>query len=414
MKAKRTKGLNIEVFNHLRDLLGPKKVSRSPIDQISYSRDQWRMGQIWMRNGEVPYQADFIIWPETADEVSKVINLCNDARIPLIPFGAGSGLCGGTVPLTGGIICDLKRMNRVDSINDKSLLVTAQCGIIGEHLERELSHAGYTLGHFPSSIYCSTLGGYLATRSAGQFSTKYGKIEDLLVSMQVVLPNGEIVHTRTAPRSATGPDFDQLLMGTEGTLGIITRATLKVRPKSEGLVFSAFDFDKLEKGAEAVRRIMQTGITPAVVRLYDEKDAQLAMSAIDENHNKGALLLLIFEGGPRRCEMESEISFDICKAEGGIPAGRHLAETWWKRRYALNYMQSKILPEKDMVLDTIEVAASWTALLPLYREMIKVLSARLNVHAHFTHAYREGCSISFMVMGKASGISDTEDRKSVV
>ena len=406
--AVRTKGTNIELFNRLRDLLGPKKVSRSMLDQISYSRDLWPLGMLWMRHGQIPHRPDFIVWPETTDEVSRVVGLCNEFNVPLIPFGAGSGVCGGTVPVGGGIICDTKMMNHVESINEKSLLATVQTGIIGEHLERRLSHRGYTLGHFPSSIYCSTLGGYLAGRSAGQLSTKYGKIEDMVVSLQAVLPNGNIVNTRTSPRSATGPNFNQLLIGSEGTLGVITRATLRIRPAPEERVFQSYTFPDVRSGARAIRKVLQKGATPAVVRLYDETDTALSMTAIDFEDYSGCLLNLIFEGWPRRCVLEAEIASDICRAEGGRNLGPVPAEHWWKHRYAISYRQSQILSAPDMVLDTIEVATTWTNLINLYETMRAALSRHMTVLAHFSHAYREGCSIYFTVMGKAEDLPDME------
>ena len=406
---KRTKGTNIEVFNRLRDLIGPKKVSRSMIDQASYSRDMWPLGQLWMRHGQLKYKPDFIVWPENTEEVSRLVRLCNETGIPLVPYGAGSGVCGGAMPTEGGIVCDMKKMNHVDSINEKSLLVTAQTGIIGEHLERHLAHKGYTLGHFPSSIYCSTLGGYLAGRSAGQLSTKYGKIEDLTVSLQAVLPTGEIVHTRTAPRSATGPNFNQLLIGSEGTLGIITRATCRIRPAPEGRVFQSFLFDNVAKGTKAIRQIVQRGLIPAGVRLYDEDDTAISLAAIDFKMEKpGCLLLIIFEGWPRRCDLESEIAGELCVHNGGKDLGSRPTEHWWKNRYAISYRQSQILSSEDMVLDTVEVATRWSNLMNLYETMRVAIGKNLNVFAHFSHAYRDGCSIYFTMMGKADNIPDTE------
>ena len=404
----RTRGTNIELFNRLRDLLGPKKVSRSMLDQISYSRDLWPLGMLWMRHGKIPYKPDFIVWPETTEEVSKLMRLCNESRVPLVPFGAGSGVCGGAIPTQGGIVCDMKKMNRVESINDKSLLCTVQTGIIGEHLERKLAHRGFTLGHFPSSIYCSTLGGYLAGRSAGQLSTKYGKIEDMVVSLQAVLPSGEIVHTRTAPRTATGPNFNQLLVGSEGTLGLITRATLRIRPAPEGRVFFSTTFPDVPTGCKAIRKVLQGGVTPAVVRLYDETDTALSMAAIEYEDAGGCLLNLIFEGWPRRCELEAQMAKEICAGLGGKELGSAPAEHWWKHRYAISYRQSTILSAQDMIVDTIEVATTWTNLMNLYETMRAALVPHMTVLAHFSHAYREGCSIYFTIVGKAESMPDTE------
>jgi len=405
----RTKTLNVELFNRLRDLLGPKKVSHSELDKVAYSKDMWPLGQLWTRSGEVKYKPDFVVWPETTEEVSRLVKTCNETGYPLIPYGAGSGVCGGAVPVDGGIVCDLKKMNRIDAVNDKSLLATVQTGIIGEHLERRLNHKGYTLGHFPSSIYSSTLGGYLATRSAGQLSTKYGKIEDMAVSLQVVLPDGEIVRTRTAPRSATGPNFNQLFLGSEGTLGIITKATLRIHPKPEKRVFQSYLFEGVEKGCRVIRKALQMGITPAVVRLYDKADTALSLEAIDfQQEIKGCLLILIHEGWPRRCELESEMVDRICKEESGKNIGQSPAKHWWKNRYAINYKQSLLLSSEKMIFDTVEVATTWTNLLNLHQSMKSALGDQLTVLAHFSHAYRDGCSIYFTIMGQSEDMPDTE------
>jgi alkyldihydroxyacetonephosphate synthase len=408
MTARRTRGTNIEVWNSLRDILGPKKVSRSTLDQISYSRDMWPKGQLRMRHGKIGNLPDFIVWPETTEEISRVFRLCEEARVPVIPFGGGSGVCGGTVPVAGGIICDLKKMNRIDTINENSLLVTAQAGVLGEHLERALNHKGYTLGHFPSSIYCSTLGGYLATRSAGQLSTRYGKIEDMVVSLEAVTPDGSIIRTRTAPRSATGPDFDQLLVGSEGTLAIITRATMRIHPKPAGKEFASFIFKDLQSGFGAIRKTLQKGATPATVRLYDEADTAATLSDMGIKGQGGCLLVLVFEGGPRRCELEAQMAAEICLAEGGKAKGAGPAEHWWNHRYAIAYRQSPILSSEDMLLDVIEVATTWSNLTNLYEKMRSALEKHLTVTAHFTHAYRQGCSIYFTVMGKAEALPDEE------
>jgi alkyldihydroxyacetonephosphate synthase len=407
--TKRTKGTHFELFNRLRDLLGPKKVSRSVLDQISYSRDMWPLAQLWMRKGEVKHIPDFIVWPETSDEVSRLIRLCNEIKFPLIPFGAGSGLCGATLPLNGGIICDMKRMNQIESINEKSLLVTAQTGVIGEHLERRLHHLGYTLGHFPGSIYSSTLGGYLAGRSAGMLSTKYGKIEDMVVSMEAVLPNGEIVHTRTTPRSATGPDFNQLLMGTEGTLGIITRATLKIHPSADARVYQSFLFPTLESGCEAMRKVLQSGLIPAAIRLDDFEMTNQSLPVSKRKGTKdGCLLIILFEGWTRRCDLESHIAQEICLLQGGQEQGPDPAKNWWDNRYAPHYAQSVLFAKEGTVLDTVGVATTWTNLMNLYQSVKGALAPYMDVTATFAHAYRDGCSINFSIQGKAGDLSDTE------
>jgi len=398
--------LDVEFYNRLLDLFGPRRVSRNEQDLLSYSRDLWPIGMLWIRDGEIPYSPNFIVWPETTEEVSKLLKMCNERGMPLVPFGGGSGMCGGAVPIKGGVICDMKRMNRIEGFSERSLLVTAQSGIIGEHLERELNRKGYSLGHCPSSMYISSLGGWLAARSAGFFATKYGKIEDMVVSIQAVLPDGTVIHTKTTPRSAAGPDFDQILMGSEGTLAIITKTTLRMHVSPESVLFHSFVFKNIADGVAAIRHIMRDGIKPAAVRLYDEQQSRNTLDSIGYAA-EGNLLLLVFEGTPRCTIEESQIGLEHCLSCGGQDMGEEPARNWYENRYSENYRQSLILSKDNMVTDTIEVAAIWSNLLPLYQKIKNILEPHVTVNTCLGHAYPEGASLSFSVTGKTQ---ETPDR----
>ncbi len=213
-----------------------------------------------------------VVWPETVHEVVAVVNLARAQRIPIVPYGGGSGVCGGAVPLRGGITIDTKRMQQVRSVHGEELLCDVDAGINGERFERELARRGYTFGHFPSSIYCSTVGGWLATRAAGQLSTKYGKVEDRVAGLTVVTGRGEVIETDGPNRALRGPNWNQLIVGSEGTLGVITSARLRVSPAPQLRVFRGFEVDNVAQGTEAIRRVLQKGLRPSVIRLYDELD----------------------------------------------------------------------------------------------------------------------------------------------
>jgi alkyldihydroxyacetonephosphate synthase len=178
-------------------------------------------------------------------------------------------VCGGAIPLHGGVTIDLKRMDRLLSVEDVDLACDVEAGMNGERLERELQQGGHTLGHFPSSIYCSTVGGWLAARSAGQMSTKYGKIEDMVRGVTAVTGRGEVITTGLHGRAGAGPDWTQLLVGSEGTLAVIARARLAIRPLPEVRFLRGFEFPRITSGLEGIRRVLQRGLRPAVVRLYD-------------------------------------------------------------------------------------------------------------------------------------------------
>jgi alkyldihydroxyacetonephosphate synthase len=261
----------------LAGVVGDLRVSTRPGDRSTYSRDMWPRLLFAMRAGAASeHPPDIVAWPETLDEVVEIVKIARRFHVPLVPYGAGSGVAGGAVPIHGGITIDMKRMDRVLDVDERDMVCTAETGINGERLERELARRGLTLGHFPSSIYCSTLGGWLAARSAGQMSTKYGKIEDLALSVTAVTGRGEVITTGEHGRARTGPDWTQLLVGSEGTLAVLTSARLRVRPAPEARILRGFEFSRLTAGLEGIRRVLQRGLRPAVVRLYDEFDSWMA------------------------------------------------------------------------------------------------------------------------------------------
>ncbi len=254
-------------------IVGERRLSMRASDLASYGRDMWPRLLIGLAAGRLPADLPHaVVWPETEREVAAVVRAARALGAPIIPYGGGSGVCGGVVPVMGGITIDLKRMAEIRSVDRDSLVCDVEAGVNGERFERELNRRGTTLGHFPSSIYCSTVGGWLACRAAGQMSTKYGKIEDRVAGLTVVTGRGEIVHTDGPARALRGPDWTQLVVGSEGTLGIITSARLRVSPTPELRILRGFELESVAHGVEAIRRVMQRGLRPAVVRLYDEVD----------------------------------------------------------------------------------------------------------------------------------------------
>jgi alkyldihydroxyacetonephosphate synthase len=198
-------------------------------------------------------------------------------------------VCGGAVPIHGGITIDTKRLDQLTAVDGDELICDVEAGLSGERFERELARRGYTFGHFPSSIYCSTVGGWLATRAAGQLSTKYGKVEDRVAGLTVVTGRGEVIETDGPNRALRGPSWNQLIVGSEGTLGVITSARLRVAPAPQLRVFRGFEVDDIDAGVEAIRRVMQKGLRPAVVRLYDEMDTLMNSMGHHEDEAAGEI-----------------------------------------------------------------------------------------------------------------------------
>jgi alkyldihydroxyacetonephosphate synthase len=275
-------------------MLAPEQVSTSEEDLRAHSYDCWPVAAKWRQQGKRPCRPDAVAYPRRTGEVSRLVRWAVQNGVPVTPWGAGSSVTGAPLPLRGGIALDMSRMNRVLGLDEVNLLVSVEAGKMGHELEAELNARGYTLNHSPQSLNRSTVGGWVATRATGQFSSRWGGIEDLLVALAAVLPTGEVVETRAAPRAAIGPDLRHLFMGAEGTLGVITRATLKVFPLGGHRVLEALAFGRVEAGLEAMRRVMREGLRPFLVRFYDEAESRHAMREEDFG---GCAMFLGFEGG---------------------------------------------------------------------------------------------------------------------
>jgi alkyldihydroxyacetonephosphate synthase len=255
-----------------------------------------------------------VVHPRSAEEVSRICRIANNYKIPLTTWGGGSGSQGGALPLQGGIVLDTKKLNRILEIDKTSLTVTAETGIIMQHLEWALQREGLATMHEPASIGCATLGGFLAHRGTGVLSTKYGKIEDMIMSLEAVLPDGTIINTLAVPRHASGPDLSQLFLGSEGTYGVMTKATLKLHPLPEVRRFHAFVFPDLHTGLEAGRQLMVRRLRPCVIRLYDEAETRRLIRRVLGIEKDGA-----YRGDV--CQHRERIPRDGTRDRGTVPHG---------------------------------------------------------------------------------------------
>ena len=441
----------------------PGRVSTSVPDRVAYARDLWPRGLIGVAEGVyAPQQPDAVVWPTSTEEVAAIVAACIRTKTPIVPYGAGSGVCGGTVAVAGGLIVDCKRMRKVIAVDAAAGSATMEAGMIGEHLEHELNRRGLTMGHFPSSIMCSTLGGWLAARSAGQLSTRYGKIEDMVRSATFVDGTAQI-HELV---SGANPDLLQLAIGSEGTLGIFTRATVTVHPLPAARFYRGWSFPRVAAGCEAIRRVVQRGLRPACVRLYNELDSFLhrrdgkpeatheahrhadepsalgewlttlagGKSAVSELRRRavgaalgqpaffnklfstvlpwaqnGCLLVMGFEGHSELAAAEAAAAKIELERAGGKDLGPGPGERWLAHRYSVSFRMSKAF-EAGAFVDTMEVCTTWDQLLPLYAAVQQAVGSHAFVMAHFSHAYPDGCSIYFTFAARAGGRVDTERR----
>jgi alkyldihydroxyacetonephosphate synthase len=373
-------------------------ISTGDADRVEAGRDWWPLATLWAVDGQVPALPAVVCRPAAADEVSAVLDICHRHGVPVTPFAGQSGVCGGSIPVHGGVSLDLTGLAGVVGIDDTSLVVDVRAGTFGPDLEAELRAAGLTLGHWPQSVDLSTVGGWLACRGAGQYSTRYGKIEDMVAGLDVVLADGRLVRTGDrAPRSATGPDLTQLFVGSEGTLGVITGARLRVHPAPPTERRATYGFDSFETGLEACRRILRRGATPAVLRLYDGTESVRQFDVEGR-----AVLIVVDEGDAGLIEAVMAVVAEECSQAQTLDVG--LAGRWLERRNHLPPIDD--LVRGGLVVDTVEIAAKWAALAGIYRaalDGLRAIDGTLAASAHQSHAYTDGACLYFTFAGRPGG-----------
>ena len=388
-----------KIVSELTDIIGKQNVSSEPIDIFAYSKDSTLIAFNWTLQGKIMALPDIITWPETVEQISEILKYANKEKLPVIPYSEGSGVVGGSIALRGGIILDMKKFNKIIDINDKDLTVTAQAGINGMNLERFLNDKGYTSGHIPQSLYTSSLGGWIAHRAAGQFSTKYGKIEDIIMGMEIVLPQGDIINFKPIARASTGPQFDKLFIGGEGTLGIVTKATLKIWPYPEKRTFISYAFPTFEDSLEATRQILRQQIFPAVIRIYDADETFRHFGHIEKVKDK-VMVVFICEGIGRLVDLEEQITKETCEKNNGIECGEEPVEHWFETRFKVTDTSST--PTFQMVFDTIEIGFLWDKAADMYHSVIettKKVKGIVMITAHVSHFYPNGVGFYFTFAG---------------
>ena len=384
------------IHSELEEIVGHDFVSVKEADKLVYSVDWFWLPQMWLDRGQRLQTLDFIVHPGSVEEIAEIVKVANSYKIPVIPWGGGSGSQGGVVPVYGGIILDVKRLNKIIDINEKSLTVTAQAGINGTQLEWAVNEKNLTLPHYPASANCATLGGYLAPRGSGTISTKYGKAEDLVLGMQVVLPRGEIIRTPKIPQHAAGPDFYHLFLGSEGTLGVITEATMQLDYLPEVRLFRAVLFDDLGKGLEAGRRMMVQRLEPTVIRLYDKKSTLSQVKKVLGYEFDGVYMVIGFDGDKDIATLQEKKAMAICTSLGAKDLGREPGESWWQHRYDFYY------PPKGLhfpwMYGTTETVATFSDIEKIYyaqKEAIETTYKDWDVDyiGHFSHWFHWGTMI---------------------
>lgn len=389
-------------------------------DRAYFSLGKGYKDLIRIRGGEVPVPTDAVVRPATEEGLLRVMRLAAERGWALIPFGGGTSVVGGVEPdgAMPSITLDMESLGRLLAVNHEAATATVEAGMFGPDLERQVRSAGFTLGHFPQSFRHSTVGGWIATRSAGQNSTRYGPIEERVQSLRLAHPDG-VLTTPDVPAAAAGPDLVQMVTGSEGTLGVITRATLRLSRRPTVSDYRGYLFPSFEAGVEAAREMMQGEICPAVLRLSDtaETTSTLAMranptgaAALIERAGRwylgrrglaleaGSVMILGFEGDEASVKHERSVAKRILSRQGAASLGAGAGRAWRRGRFEAPYLRDLLL-DRGIMIDTLETATTWDRYMSLHAAVREALRAALGersvVMAHLSHSYSDGGSIYY-------------------
>ena len=306
-------------------IVGSAQILKDPTQLSEVSWDALSAGRIHPLRRPGTTAPLCLVLPASTAEVREVVLLANEEKVPIVPYGGGSGLMGGALSVRRGIVLDLRRMDKLLEIDKEALRARVQAGAVLEVLEKELNEKGLILGHDPWTLPVATVGGAISTNSLGYRGGKYGSMGDQVLGLEAVLPNGEILRTRAVAKSSTGISLKHLFIGGEGCFGVITEATVRVFPLSEKRSLYSYRFASFEQGFAAVQNIFARGLKPAVVDFGDDA-AKL---------HGGAVLYLAFEGAKEMVEAEERLTLAICDEGGGKRLPREEAESFWRDRHVI-------------------------------------------------------------------------------
>lgn len=415
----------------LEKLVGEGNLSVEHEDRVTHAVGRGYKDLVRLRSGNLYRAPDAVLFPEDEGSVQRVLEFARRRRYAIVPFGGGTSVVGGVEPLADGtyaasLTLDLRRMHRIKAIDEASGLVAAESGIRGPLLEEALSAKGLTLGHFPQSWEFSTLGGWIATRAAGGLSNRYGRIDDLVVGLRLVSPT-RMIEVRPLPAEDHGPDLKELVLGSEGTLGVITEATLRAHPMPSARRFASRLFRTLGEGLNALRAMVRDGSVPDMTYLSDEEEthfaaaqaglapgipgsggmsvAQRILGTRGYSLQQGSLLLMGFEGSPARVAHRRKRAVRMAVPSANLGSGP--AKRWYAERFEMPYLRDSLI-DHGILIDTVETAASWSNLLNVYNAGGKALRETLwetcgagIVLCHVSHVYPDGASLYFTFFGKA-------------
>ncbi len=385
-----------------------------------------------LRAGKVEAAPDAILHPTSPAAVARILAIAAERDVAVVPFGGGTSVVGGVHPGREGkravVTLDTRGLDKLVRVDAKSLTATAESGIMGPALEAALAKHGLSLGHFPQSFEFSTLGGWIAARSAGQCSTGYGRIEELVHALDVALP-GRSLETAPPVPSATGPNLRELFVGSEGVLGVITRSTVRVRPIPEARLLESAFFKSWSEGLEAARELAQVGPKPTMIRLSDPQETEMLLAAAPPAHGflkqltrklgmwvlsrragraaPGCVMIMDFEGPAASARQQKQKARAVLAKRALLLAGDGPAKSWFTERFRHPYLRDELM-SRGVMVETLETATTWDKLEELYRGVREALAKAMEaagtpglVLCHLSHTYAQGASLYFTAMARA-------------
>ena len=400
--------LDPHLATRLGSVVGPANALTDHESRVRHLRGKSTPDLLRLRLGDGSGAPDLVLYPDSHEQVLELLGICSEALVAVVPFGGGTSVVGGLEPETSGfsglVALDLRRMNALRSVDSESRLAVLEPGLRGPEAEALLAAHGFTIGHFPQSFEYATIGGYAATRSSGQSSAGYGRFDDLIVGLTVATPAGTITLGR-APKSAAGPDLRQLVLGSEGAFGVITSVTVQIRPTPEKQIYEGWRFPSFEQGARALRRLVQDGPRPTVLRLSDEAETALNLArpaGLAQGQGPGGCLAVVgYEGAAEDVAARREGAHAML-AHGGTP-DLEAGEEWARDRYRGPYLRDALL-DAGAIVETLETVTFWSSLPGLYAAVTGALRDSLTeqgtppvILCHISHVYPSGASLYITV-----------------
>jgi alkyldihydroxyacetonephosphate synthase len=425
-----------QLLAELSDAVGAENAVQDDLDRIVHTYGKSARDLLRVRAGDIPRVPDVVVYPGNEAEVQLIVDRAVAADAVIIPYGGGSNISGSlhapedeTRPL---VSLDLGRLNQVIDIDEDSGLARIEAGAQGPDLEEQLAVRGWTLGHFPDSFTHSTLGGWVATRSSGMQSDKYGDISDIARGMRVVMP-GKVLEIRPLPHTSTGPSVREMVLGSEGRLGVITEVTVQVHRIPEVRLILGYLFPSWEAGLAAMQEISTSDAHPSITRVSDAKETAFSFAtrkksgriSISSLISKGMMKVLQrrgwkldevclsfigYEGGKAHVARQKTIVKDIVSRHGGIVVGKGPGELYDQKKFDTPYIRDFLL-DRGAIGDVSETAAPWSKLLPLYTNVLAA-AEKVNAHlgvagwimCHLSHSYHSGACLYFTFAFKHDGV----------